>query len=227
MMERVTKALRGQSGVAYNSRPRTDPTCAAPTHGTQSAYKKNRCRCPEAIAAHQAVLERRRGDQPPKFRVVEEPRDGCDSDKHDTQAAYAMGCRCPLALTRHERRLEVQREARRRKRVSPDPALAWRGPTTMVSRVNVLLLTAGFVDSPTTRERQLAIETLSRRGNRTGTGFLGTEEISARLGISEGVCRALRSEYRLLAGQRTQRRLADVQSKAQRVARALERENRD
>jgi DNA-binding CsgD family transcriptional regulator len=88
----------------------------------------------------------------------------------------------------------------------------------------VLLLTTGFSDSPTTREKQLAIETLAQRGNIAGTGLLTTGEIAQRLGIADNTVRALRSQFRALRTTRTQRRLADVRSKAMRVARALEKE---
>jgi DNA-binding CsgD family transcriptional regulator len=226
MMEKTKGALRGETGVAWNSRPRTDPNCPAATHGTQSAWKKNRCRCPEAVAAHEAALALKRGAASPKPATVVALRPDCPSDKHDNQAAYAAGCRCPLAVQRHARRLEVQRLTRLKRKETEDPysVQKWRGPQTRVSRVNVLLLTTGFSDSPTTRERQLAIETLYRRGNRYETGFLTAGEIAVRLGITESYVLALRADYRKLASERTARRIADVRAKAARVARALQKE---
>jgi hypothetical protein len=211
MMERVN----------YNSRPQTNPECTAVKgHGTQHAYRKFRCRCDEAIAAFRA-RPKRKSRAKPRNPTVAESRPGCGAEKHDTMAAWQAGCRCELAEAKHEKRLAAQVAYRARQ--APDPAELWRGPTTRVSRVTVLLLTTGFSDSPTTREKQLAIETLARRGNIAGTGLLTTGEIAQRLGIADNTVRALRSQFRALRTTRTQRRLADVRSKAMRAARALEK----
>jgi hypothetical protein len=215
MMERVN----------YNSRPQTNPECTAVKgHGTQHAYRKFRCRCDEAIAAYRAMPPRKSRAKT-RNRTVVAARPGCGADKHDTLAAWRVGCRCELAEVMHERRIQRSADYRARGKVVVNPAAAFRGPATRVSRIAVLLLTEGFPDpAATTRERQIAIEALARRGNRAGTALLTTEEIGWRLGLDESIVRALRSQFRALRTTRTQRRLADVRSKAMRVARALEKE---
>ena len=52
--------LRERPQRQWAEREATDPACPARRHGTNSAWRRHGCRCPEAVAAHAAWLPTRR-----------------------------------------------------------------------------------------------------------------------------------------------------------------------
>lgn len=152
----------------------------------------------------------------------------CPARRHRTRNAYRRhGCRCGEAVRAYQAFLDYQaayRRARRRgknatqvaRRIGQgwDPRARHDGPRREVSRINLLLLCSGFVDSPTVYERTAAVIRLSRTGNRAGTGLMSALEIAERIGCSEREVVRCRRKREALRGQRTARRLADARWRA-------------
>jgi hypothetical protein len=143
-------------------------------------------------------------------------------------AAWRAGCRCELAEAKHERRLASARSAyRARGKAAGNPAaaVARAGHPGLAGR-RAAADRPGFPDpAATTRERQTrdrgARPARQPRRHRAADHRARSRR---RLGLADSTVRALRSQFRALRTTRTQRRLADVRSKAMRVARALEKE---
>lgn len=195
----------------------TNPECPAQTHLTLWAYQ-HRCRCPEAIAAH----ERHR--RPVASRAALDDEGVCRATRHDTWRAYAdVGCRCPLALAARDRRREGQHPSNKRESARQQRAAQARAEAQARSRleamrqgrvnpISVLLLatTAGDVSQlwaeATLRERQVAVMLLHRRLNGTGTAYLDGTQIALRLGLDRETVRRYRDDYRALP-EATRRKL--------------------
>jgi hypothetical protein len=207
--------------VRRSARNPRDPegNCTNDRHGKSKGAWNRGCRCPGAIAAHDTDVGNRRTHKPAQVDA-----DGnCIAVRHDSFAAYAMaGCRCPAAVARRDevRAAEKARRVARRLKAAK-PAGRFRGPHTRVDRYNLRLLLSGFVDQPTNGERMAAVAILSQRGGRTG--LYNTTEIGQRIGVTAGGARQIQLRIEKLRELRPMRRLADVEWKAVRVARAQER----
>lgn len=153
---------------------------------------------------------------------------------HSDKAYHLRGCRHPDAIAAHERHLAKKREyecspdrlaskAAGAGYSSPDPRRPWRSGTrrTKVDRNALFLLLHGFADRPTKHELAVAAAILT--GAIPGSDRpLKPEQAAERLGIQvHCLDEALRriTDHR---EQRTQRRLADAQRRAQ-VARRAQR----
>lgn len=221
VMERpATGRVRNREGRWVPARrPQTNPDCkSVKYHGSADAYRNHKCRCPEAIEAFQAQPKRKRGQSNVQMPAAVDADGNCIAGKHDSYMAWLAGCRCPEA---QRRRQVVFAAHQARDAAIRKPWKKWRGPDKLVSRNNLLLLLAGFADSPTYAERMVATLILSQRG--TIAGPLGTQQIADRLGISCAMVLAYQEKPAKLAEERAQRRLADVKWKAVRVAKARDR----
>lgn len=187
--------------------------CANAYHGRNDAAYRRGCRCPAAIAAHDAP-------RPPRLRkplpaaIGDDGR--CVAPIHDSYVAFRHGCRCPRSTAAAARAVEIDRRR-------DDPRLKWRGPDARVDRNALLHLLAGYPDLPTPAEIHAAVAILSRRGVPSGTGLFSRGEIAERLGVGTEVVDRARRRMERLAGQRAERRLADVRFKAMRAERARAR----
>lgn len=95
------------------------------------------------------------------------------------------------------------------------PWVRWRGPDKRVSRINLMFLMSGFIDSPTTRERQVAVWRLWGTPNQYGTGIITPAEIAERVGLKRNtVYQYMTRTRQALREQRTARRLADAKWRA-------------
>lgn len=152
----------------------------------------------------------------------------CPAVRHRTRNAHRNhGCRCreaviaaeafrdyQIAYKRARRRGDNAKRAARRFGTGWDPRLPYEGPRRRVSRINLMLLCSGFVDSPTMYERMAATLRLSVRGNPAGTGLMSAREIAARIGCSARDVQRYRGMPARLREQRTARRLADARWRA-------------
>lgn len=196
-------------GVAIGS-------CTAERHGSSWAWRMRGCRCPGAALEQTAFLIRRHNRDYPRSNPE------CPALRHLTYKAYKIdGCRCPEAFASMTRHIGMWRTRSCRKASLTKSYAFWRGERTRVNPISVLLLTTvpasggrtlrGFWDEATRRERMLAVDWLSRVGNRAGTGRMEDVDIGARMGVSGPTVTRYRAEYRRLRERRTERRLADSQ----------------
>lgn len=213
--------------------------CRAERHGsTQHAYIDDGCRCEAARAAYAAWCR--------KFKRVMGPQvdtDGnCVAARHGTHYAYRYrGCRCPEAVALNDQKLALARQDRHRRK-APAADLGgmhaapwrgdWRGRDMRVDRIELEMTVAGFRLPVSYGTRVAAVITLSRiqvpdRDHPfTGRGLYGYE-IAERLGVDERLVQRYKAWPAKARRQRAARRLADVKDRATKVARAIERENRD
>jgi hypothetical protein len=216
--------------------PTTAAVCTAARHAGSNEAWRGGCRCPEALTAHSAWLDRHRVRL---NRLAPSAMGGdgvCRAGLHDTVAAYQRhGCRCAEAVAawdedkrkrsltkRKKRNIQLAEAAWRESaharrvtggRLSIDPRKPWRGGKMAVGRINLWMLIHGFSDSPTMGERMVAIILLRQTWTRGAwferTRRMNGDEIAARIGVSPATAHRLMGKPAELAGQRTARRLAD------------------
>lgn len=224
----MEKALHGRRYLR-------DPAgnCTSPRrHGPSQGAWQEGCRCPAALEAHRAWLDRERENKAERDRHKPPAIDDqgrCIAGVHGTASAYRRhGCRCPQAVAEYRtyRSKYIARGARNRRSwtyvLSHDPRKRWRGPDSHVDRINLLLLMGGVIDNPTVTERMVAAIRLTRMPNRWGTGINTPKEVAAIIGEQSGdrITSLLERRDRL-RGQRTDRRLADARWRQARRERAV------
>lgn len=213
VMERLT-AERMAAMVPVILPGVTIGSCTAERHGSSWAWRMRGCRCPGAALEQTAFLIRRHNREYPRSNPA------CPALRHLTYKAYGRdGCRCPEAFESMTKHIAALRARPCRSANLASAHTFWRGPQTRVNPISVLMLTTvppcgqrtlrGFWDEATRRERMLAVDWLSRVGNRAGTGRLEDIDIGARMGVSGPTVSRYRTEYRRLRERRTERRLAD------------------
>lgn len=217
MMERTgyysAKAIAGRERQKNPVEPGS--VCTGRRHGKGKAAWDRGCRCPSAVAAHEAFKAR------PKIRRAMVDADGnCIAGRHGTVTAYReAGCRCPETIAANEARL-VARHAREKAAREADPAYdpraPWRGPDLQVSPFTLMMLLEGVMNTATRGEYVAAVAILDDRLNRWGRPVLGIGDVADRLRINPDKVRRCRMYRRLARAERTERRLADVKWKAKR-----------
>ena len=204
-------------GPAVYTAAGTRPDCPATRHGaSQHAWRRFRCRCPEAVAAHEAYL--RRDNEIRWARKNGKPVGDCSSKTHrPTVKNYRDGgCRCPATVATWQRergRQNARAEAERQRHEATiqraaDEWANWR----RVSTITVDLMVAGFPENPTRAERMVAVMWMLR------LGYWDGPDIATRLHIEETEVDTARADPGRLRRRRTERRLAEVKAKALRNA---------
>lgn len=214
--------------------------CTGKVHtGTDHAWSAG-CRHADALLAHEEAKLRIRLQR--REALAEYRRTGqCGAVVHGTIGAYRRGCRCEetrkiYANGSDGRSLAAMRAKFEHGRL----ANPWRQGQMAVSRVNLWMLVHGFPDRPTTAERLAAVAILDQRlprdlGEEHGYRItevviprLSNGQIAQRIGLrdEQGVIRLRRKRIKLRES-RAERRLADIRHKAERVARAAGRKDRE
>jgi hypothetical protein len=201
--------------------PPDNPACTAERHTAKQDTYRQGCRCARTVAAHEAWRVRIRTDR--EAALAHHRATGqCGARTHDSRRAYStMGCRCPLSKKLYDEWVD-----RKPKRVRRDPiseATDWR---VVVGRSGLMMLLAGYPDEPTFGERMVADIRLTAIRVPDGPRIsrpLTVIEIAERLGTADRSIHRMRRVRKQLRANRHLRRLRDVQRKAERVARAIER----
>lgn len=208
--------------------------CRAERHGsTQRSYIDDGCRCEPARAAYTAWCRKFKRAMGPQIDA-----DGnCVAAKHGTHYAYRYrGCRCPEAVALNDQKLAQERQIRHEQNGDCDGlhAARWRGDyrgkDMRVDRTELEMTIAGFrmpVSYGTRVAAVIALERVRVPHSPTAGRPLHDYEIAARLGVDERLMQRYKAWPAKARAQRTARRLADVKDRAAKVARAIERENRD
>lgn len=203
-------AVLTQVGTAGGAAP-----CTAERHADSQHAWRHGCRCPGAEAAHNAYQDGQRAARLARHgRIIETPDPDCTANTHRaSDYAWRKGCRCTDAKLAHRREVDRRRERAAEARTpaaasaaelaANDPRKPWRGPDMRVSWNNLLLLTGGFVDSPTTMERTVACLRLLGRG-------MDKAAVAERLRICDDTVDKARARVVRLREERTERRLADA-----------------
>lgn len=235
--------------MSQEARGRTNPECKGVRHTrTNDAWKK-RCRCPQAIEAHEEWKKAHRGRltmAPPALDLAGR----CAASKHDSRIAYiTAGCRCPEATRRYEggrkhnvaskRRVEASRRsnadwlersawAKRMTggRLDRDPRDRWRGPKFRVDPTNLFFALTGGRITLNQGEKLAAVlrvrEVLMPAGPYRWREIT-SQEIAGRIGITEREVSRVDVVQRRMREQRTERRAADAKWRAAIVAAAIDR----
>jgi hypothetical protein len=198
----------------------TNPQCRGELHSATEYAWTRRCRCKGALSAHEQAKARRR-EARRKVVAHFESTGECTASSHDSRRAYTdLGCRCPLAVKLND--AWVARKPKKTTRLE----LFVDGRRLVVGRISLMMLMHGYPDNPTPGERIVASLKLSQRivsdGPRTWR-HLTRAEVGERIGVNDRTIYRYKRTVDKLRAERHLRRLADVQRKAERVQRAIER----
>lgn len=198
-----------------------DPHCRSKKHTpTHDSWQREGCRCAATLAAHE--LWKRKIRMQRREALAGYKRTGqCAATVHGRLGSFRRGCRCPdtvaLYVATFGDPAEMTAGLPGHRALHP-----WREGRMRVDRNNLWFLVHGVVDRPTYGERLAAVVILSGRGSETA-GLLDSQAIADRIHVDVKMVGEYRRRIIRLRGERTQRRLADVRAKAERVAKAIAR----